>query len=48
MIIHYSEKNEKEIINEAIKILRSGGLIVYPTDTIYGIACDATNKRAVS
>jgi len=48
MIIHYSEKNEKEIINEAIKILRSGGLIVYPTDTIYGIACDATNKRAVN
>jgi L-threonylcarbamoyladenylate synthase len=34
-------------ITESIKILRKGGLILYPTDTIWGIGCDATNKEAV-
>ena len=37
---------EKEI-NSCIKILESGGLILYPTDTIWGIGCDATNDIAV-
>jgi L-threonylcarbamoyladenylate synthase len=35
-------------INQAVKILRSGGIILYPTDTIWGIGCDATNPEAVS
>ncbi|VBB45624.1 Translation factor SUA5 [uncultured Paludibacter sp.] len=34
-------------INKALEILRSGGVILYPTDTIWGIGCDATNKKAV-
>lgn len=34
-------------INEALKILQSGGVILYPTDTIWGIGCDATNAEAV-
>jgi L-threonylcarbamoyladenylate synthase len=34
-------------IQEAIAVLRSGGVIVYPTETSYGIGCDATNERAV-
>lgn len=36
-----------EEINNALKILKQGGLIVYPTDTIWGIGCDATNPEAV-
>jgi len=35
-------------INNALKILKVGGIILYPTDTIWGIGCDATNKNAVS
>ena len=34
-------------INKAIDILRKGGVILYPTDTIWGIGCDATNSEAV-
>lgn len=35
-------------IKECISTLESGGLILYPTDTIWGIGCDATNEAAVS
>ena len=34
-------------IKEACKIMQEGGLILYPTDTIWGIGCDATNELAV-
>lgn len=34
-------------IKKAIEILASGGIILYPTDTIWGIGCDATNREAV-
>ena len=34
-------------VEQALKVLRSGGVILYPTDTIWGIGCDATNKAAV-
>lgn len=34
-------------INKAIEVLQNGGLILYPTDTIWGIGCDATNDEAV-
>ena len=34
-------------IKKAIDILRKGGVILYPTDTIWGIGCDATNSQAV-
>lgn len=36
-----------EEINTCIKILEKGGLILYPTDTIWGIGCDATSEAAV-
>lgn len=35
-------------INTAVLTLKSGGLILYPTDTVWGIGCDATNEVAVS
>lgn len=37
-----------EEINKCIKILSQGGLILYPTDTVWGIGCDATNEAAVN
>lgn len=41
-----SEETLSEI-NAAISVLESGGLILYPTDTVWGIGCDATNEQAV-
>ncbi len=37
----------KEQIDAAIKVLKEGGVILYPTDTIWGLGCDATNPQAV-
>ncbi len=37
----------KEEVLKAFKVLQQGGIIVYPTDTIWGIGCDATNTEAV-
>ena len=37
----------KKEIDKAITILNEGGLILYPTDTVWGIGCDATNKDAI-
>lgn len=37
-----------EIINEAVNVLDKGGVIVYPTDTIYGLGCDIFNRKAVA
>jgi len=38
---------DRNDINQALETLKSGGLILYPTDTIWGIGCDATNPEAV-
>lgn len=38
---------DKQDIEQALQTLRSGGVIIYPTDTIWGIGCDATNAEAV-
>lgn len=46
-IIINSKKPEKELIVLIVKTLKKGGVIIYPTDTVYGIGCDVTNKRAV-
>lgn len=37
----------KDQIARAVQVLRNGGLILYPTDTVWGIGCDATNAAAV-
>lgn len=37
-----------EELNKAVKVLREGGIILYPTDTVWGIGCDATNPEAVA
>lgn len=38
----------KEQIQKALEVLRSGGIILYPTDTVWGIGCDATDPEAVA
>ncbi len=40
--------NLDQTIAEIIAVLRSGGIILYPTDTVWGIGCDATNAEAVA
>jgi L-threonylcarbamoyladenylate synthase len=47
MLVKYSKQNEKMIIRKAVSILKRGGLIVYPTDTVYGIGADATKKKCI-
>lgn len=41
------ERFSKEDIDTALATLRSGGIILYPTDTIWGIGCDATDSKAI-
>jgi L-threonylcarbamoyladenylate synthase len=41
------DENYKEDIKQALEVLQRGGVILYPTDTIWGIGCDATNPEAV-
>lgn len=37
----------EEDIKNAVECMRKGGVILYPTDTVWGIGCDATNPEAV-
>ena len=43
----YEENPNPREIAKVIKTLQDGGLIIYPTDTVYAIGCDALNVRAV-
>ena len=38
----------EDYIRQAVEVLRKGGVILYPTDTVWGIGCDATNAEAVA
>ncbi|WP_346855524.1 L-threonylcarbamoyladenylate synthase [uncultured Draconibacterium sp.] len=42
-----NNRNMHDDLKKAVEILKSGGIILYPTDTIWGIGCDATNPEAV-
>jgi len=42
-----TKQYDRADLQEALRVLRSGGIIVYPTDTVWGIGCDATNEEAV-
>lgn len=37
----------QEDLDEAVRVMRAGGIILYPTDTVWGIGCDARNEEAV-
>lgn len=43
----YPENPEQAKINRIVSVLRNGGIIIYPTDTVYGMGCDIFNQRAV-
>ena len=43
----YDEKKKKKEIIKIVEILKNGGIVIYPTDTVYAIGCDALNVRAV-
>ena len=44
--IYPDNPNEKEI-QKVVRILKDGGLVIYPTDTVYGLGCDITNTKAL-
>ncbi len=43
----YEENPAERQINKAVEILKNGGLVIVPTDSVYSIACDINNKKAV-
>lgn len=43
----YEENPDPRKVKQAVDILRNGGVVIYPTDTVYGMGCDITNQRAV-
>ncbi|MDX8340923.1 L-threonylcarbamoyladenylate synthase [Draconibacterium sp. IB214405] len=43
----FNENPNPREVRKIVDILRSGGVIVYPTDTVYGLGCDITNQKAV-
>ncbi len=43
----YNENPNPKEIDKIVKVLQSGGIIIYPTDTVYGLGCDITNSKAL-
>lgn len=43
----YNENPNQREISKIVKVLQQGGLIIYPTDTVYGLGCDITNTKAM-
>lgn len=43
----YPENPNPKSIEQVVEVLRKGGIIIYPTDTIYGLGCDITNQKAI-
>nr|WP_288835499.1 L-threonylcarbamoyladenylate synthase [uncultured Flavobacterium sp.] len=43
----YEDKPSEAAIAKVVKVLRDGGLVIYPTDTVYGLGCDINNSRAL-
>ncbi len=43
----YEDKPNEAAIKKVVDVLKNGGLVIYPTDTVYGLGCDITNTRAL-
>ena len=48
MLIHIHPDNpQTRLIKQAVEILKKGGVIIYPTDTLYGLGCDIFQHKAI-
>lgn len=47
-IIKLTNTNHRQVIDQAVVVLKKGGLVIYPTETVYGAGVDATNQVAVT
>jgi tRNA threonylcarbamoyl adenosine modification protein (Sua5/YciO/YrdC/YwlC family) len=47
LLVIHPDNPDKRKIDQVIKILKKGGVIIYPTDTVYSMACDLNNRKAV-
>lgn len=47
-VVAMDMRYDKSDLQQALRVLREGGVILYPTDTVWGIGCDATNEQAVA
>jgi tRNA threonylcarbamoyl adenosine modification protein (Sua5/YciO/YrdC/YwlC family) len=43
----HSQNPQMRLIKQAVDVLRRGGVIIYPTDTVYGLGCDLSNKKGI-
>ena len=43
----YEDNPNEAAVKKVVEILRNGGLVIYPTDTVYGLGCDITNHKAL-
>jgi len=43
----YPENPNEKIIQQVVDVLKKGGIIIYPTDTVYGMGCDISNSKAI-
>ncbi len=43
----YKDNPNEKTIQQVVDVLKKGGIIIYPTDTVYGLGCDITNQRAI-
>ncbi|MES2826631.1 MAG: L-threonylcarbamoyladenylate synthase [Bacteroidota bacterium] len=43
----YPENPNPKSIDQVVEVLKKGGIIIYPTDTVYGMGCDITNQKAI-
>lgn len=43
----YNENPNAKEIAKVVKVLKAGGLVIYPTDTVYGLGCDIMNSKAL-
>lgn len=43
----YEENPNEKMIEQVVSVLKKGGIIIYPTDTVYGLGCDITNPKAI-
>jgi tRNA threonylcarbamoyl adenosine modification protein (Sua5/YciO/YrdC/YwlC family) len=43
----YAENPNEKVLEQIVTVLKKGGIIIYPTDTVYGLGCDITNHKAI-